>query len=699
MMYPRILPLLAIVLSLPLVAAPNGDGIQWEDVHRSTAVEVIEKLEQRHYSQRQFGDKLSGIMFDTYLDRLDGNRLFFLHSDIEEFERYRYELDDTLRDGELKPASVMFQRYQQRLQQRMDWLLEALPEMVENFDFAHDESIQLDRAEMPWPADEAAAQELWRKRVKHRVLGLRLAGKPDDEIVPLLEKGFRNQLRRIQQSTAEDVFQLYINTLTELYDPHTNYFSPRTSENFNINMSLKLEGIGAVLQMEDQYTKVVRLVPAGPADKHGELRPADRIVAVAEGEDGELQDVIGWRLDDVVDLIRGPKDSIVRLEVIPAGAKTDERRKEIQITRNEVKLEEQSAQKEVIEIWHDERSVKVGVISIPTFYIDFEARRRGDPNYKSTTRDVYRLLTELMEEGVEGVVIDLRDNGGGSLQEAHALTGLFIDAGPIVQIRHANAQVRREGKTRSTPYYDGPLAVMINRLSASASEIFAGAMQDYHRALIIGSQSFGKGTVQSLTPLDHGQLKLTESKFYRISGDSTQSRGIIPDITLPGLYDEEEIGESALPHALPWDRIKKVPHRRYFDISTYVPHLAAQHRERIAEDPDFNFLTQQLSLEQETDEIERLSLNLQTRQERLDQQEAQRLALENQRRAAKGLEPVDSLDETPASLLPENAASGSGAGGAEEEDPEQDLLLNETAHILADSLPLYQRPLIAAEER
>lgn len=688
-------PLLALLLSPAALGAIAP--LHATSQHGPTAIEIVNKLETRHYSRRTFGDKLSSQMFDQYLARLDANRILFLQSDIDDFEHYRNQLDDTLRKGDLEPAFLIFNRYRKRSEERLTRLLQQLPEMIAGFDFTLDESLQIDRSKAPWPQSLAESDDLWRKQVKNRVLSLRLAEKPADEILTMLEKSYRRQLHRVQQTNSEDVFQLYMNTLTELYDPHTNYLSPRVSENFSINMSLKLEGIGAVLQMEDEYTKVVRLVPAGPADKQGQLHPADRIVGVSEG-DGAVQDVVGWRLDDVVELIRGPKGSVVRLEVIPATAKTDDQRKLISIVRNEVKLEEQSAKKEVLEIWHDDRTVKIGVISIPTFYIDFEAMRRGDPNYKSSTRDVYNLLTDLMEQGVDGVVIDLRDNGGGSLQEAHALTGLFIDAGPIVQIRNANARVRREGKARSTPYYDGPLTVLINRLSASASEIFAGAMQDYGRALVIGSQSFGKGTVQSLTPLKHGQLKLTESKFYRISGDSTQHRGIVPDLILPTLYDHDEIGESALPHALPWDRIAAVPHRLYYDIEAYLPHLASKHEERIARNPDFSFLADQQNLAGEQSELTHLSLNEDRRREQIAEQRERRLTLENRRRVARGLTPLSNLDE-----LPEATAETTDALSTMEQsaDTEQlhssiaDPLLTEAAHILADALPLYQRPMMA----
>jgi carboxyl-terminal processing protease len=507
-----------------------------------------------------------------------------------------------------------------------------------------------------------------------------------------LQKRYRNQLNRVKQYSSDDVFQIYMNALTGLYDPHTNYFSPRTSENFNINMSLKLEGIGAVLQPEDEYTKVARLVPAGPADKQGELKPSDRIVGVGEGKTGEIQDVVGWRLDDVVDLIRGPKDSVVRLEVIPAAAKSEAEHKIIAIVRNEVTLEEQSAQKRVLDLTQNGRKVKVGVITIPAFYIDFDAMRRGDPNFKSTTRDVKRLLSELMAEDVQGIIIDLRDNGGGSLQEVNELIGLFIDSGPTVQIRHSSARVYREGKPRSGPYYDGPLVVMINRLSASASEIFAGAIQDYQRGLIVGDQSFGKGTVQSLVPLDYGELKLTESKFYRISGDSTQNRGVVPDVLFPALYDDKEVGESSLDKALPWDQIAPVPHRVYFDIRAALPNLIEQHVSRVRRDPDFVYLQAQLALAEEARKHHRLSLNEAVRKREVAEQKAQRLELENKRRTAKGEKPLAKLDE-PAADDGSDDVPAADADDKKKDKP--DPLLTEAGHVLIDALPVYQKPSFA----
>ena len=520
------------------------------------------------------------------------------------------------------------------------------------------------------------------------MLSLKLADKPTDEIAPTLVKRYESQLNRVKQYNSQDVFQIYANSLTELYDPHTNYLSPRRSENFNINMSLSLEGIGAVLQQEDEYTKVARLVAKGPADKQGELKPSDRIVAVGQGEEGAMQDVIGWRLDEVVELIRGPKDSTVRLEIIPANSKTDEH-KVVTIVRNTVKLEEQAAQKKIMEVPMGGDDIKVGVIDIPAFYIDFEAMRRGDKDYKSTTRDVKKLLDELQAEGVEGIVVDLRNNGGGSLQEANELTGLFIEYGPTVQIRHSSRRVWRDGKRLKTTYYDGPLVVLINRLSASASEIFAGAIQDYQRGIIVGDRSFGKGTVQTLIPLTEGQLKITESKFYRISGDSTQHRGVVPDVTFPSMYDHDEIGESSLDHALNWDQINPVRHHRYNDLSTVVPRVTARFVERSAGNPDFVYLEDQVELARQTREITELPLNEAARIALRESQEQKALTIENKRRKALGEPLLESLEDAEEDLDADGLADAEAEKAtAADESEVDDVLLTEAGNILADMLQM-----------
>ncbi|HET8711193.1 MAG TPA: S41 family peptidase, partial [Spongiibacteraceae bacterium] len=447
-----------IALSAPLAFAkseapaktqPPAKALTWNAELGKTAAEVVEDLETRHYLKQNLDDKMSSDLLDTYLKGLDPARMFLLQSDIDSFARYRTKLDDTLNQGDLEPAFVIFRTYQQRLRQRLEKLIANLPASMAAMDFTKNESIDLNRDKNPtWPKTQAEADEIWRQHLKNTVLGLRIAGKKNEDIVKLLEKRYRNQLNRANQISGDDVFQMYMNALAALYDPHTNYFSPRTSENFNINMSLKLEGIGAVLQQEDEYTKVMRVLPASPAAKQGELKAGDRIVGVGEDKTGEMQDVVGWRLDDVVELIRGPKDSTVRLEVIPSSAKSDAERKQITIVRNEITLEEQSAHKSIETYTQNGRPVKIGVIDVPAFYIDFDAMRRGDPDYKSTTRDVQKLLSELVAEDVDGVIIDLRENGGGSLQEANQLIGLFIEQGPTVQIRQSSSSLRAfpEGK-------------------------------------------------------------------------------------------------------------------------------------------------------------------------------------------------------------------------------------------------------------
>lgn len=675
-----------LISAMPL---PSWALIESSDSQRETMVEMIEQLENRHYAKHRYDDELSSAHLDSYIDSLDRTKMFFTASDIAEFEQYRTAMDDQLHDGNVEAGFIIFNRFQQRLESRLEQVVETLDTAVEKMDFSVDESFQLETDDWQWAKNQAELDNRWRLRVKNEILSLKLADKPVDEIAATLAKRYESQLKRVRQYNSQDVFQIYANSLTELYDPHTNYLSPRRSENFNINMSLSLEGIGAVLQQEDEYTKVARLVAKGPADKQGELKPSDRIVGVGQGEDGEIEDVIGWRLDEVVELIRGPKDSTVRLEVLPAKAKSADQQKVITIVRNKVKLEEQSAQKKILEIPDGDKFIKVGVIDIPAFYIDFDAMRRGDEDYKSTTRDVKKLLGELQDDGVEGIVVDLRNNGGGSLQEANELTGLFIEYGPTVQIRHSSRRVWRDGKRLKTSYYDGPLVVLINRLSASASEIFAGAIQDYQRGIIVGDRSFGKGTVQTLIPLTEGQLKITESKFYRISGDSTQHRGVVPDVEFPSLYDTEEIGESALDHALNWDQINPVRHHRYNDLSTIVPRVTAMYVERSAGNPDFVFLEDQVELARQASEITELPLNEVARIAFRESQEQKALVIENKRRKAKGEELLTSLgDEDTDEETAEGDEAEADDVAATEEEEVQDVLLTEAANVLVDTLLL-----------
>ena len=692
----------ASLVLLLSVCFPAWSIIEYTEQQRDTAVEMVAKLQERHYAKLPYGDELSSQHLDNYINSLDSGKMFFTAVDLADFEQYRSVMDDQLQEGKLDAGFTIFNRYHQRVQDRLNNVSDTLPETVAAMDFTIDESYPLDMEDRRWAKDQAELDDRWRKQLKNQVLSLKIADKDEDEIVPTLQKRYDRQLQSVTKYNSQDVFQIYANALTELYDPHTNYLSPRSTENFNINMSLSLEGIGAVLQMEDEYTKVSSLVAKGPADKEGELRPSDRIVSVGQGVDGALEDIIGWRLDEVVQLIRGPKDTTVRLEVIPAKSKSTDERKVITIVRNKVKLEEQSAQKKMLEIPAGDEIIKIGVIDIPAFYIDFDAMRRGEKDYKSTTRDVKKLLQELEIDGVDGIIIDLRNNGGGSLQEANELTGLFIEYGPTVQIRHSSRRVWRDGKRLKSPYYEGPLVVLVNRLSASASEIFAGAMQDYERAIIVGDSSFGKGTVQTLVPLTEGQLKITESKFYRISGESTQHRGVIPDVEFPSIYDTTEIGESALDHALRWDQISPVRHINYDDFSSVLPDIQTQFLERSAHNPDFIFLEDQIEMAQAAREMTALPLNEKSRIALRDTQKEKALSIENKRRKAKGEELLTALqddedkDEDSHSddldpLAANETDNDDDVDQEDEEDVTDDVLLMEAGYVLADALLLKQR--------
>jgi carboxyl-terminal processing protease len=681
----------------------------------TTSKQSLHQLLGRHYEKQRLNDNLSGKIYDLYLESMDGTRSYFLASDIEEFEQYRFKLDDGLIKGNLDAPFVMYNRLQQRVTERLSFLLKQLPEKAKAYDFSQNEQLSLDRENAEWSKNTVELDDLWRKRLKNSILNLRLADKKDDDIYELLSKRYHNQLNRTHLANEDDGFQVYMNAVTHAFDPHTAYFSPRNTENFNINMSLSLQGIGAVLQTEDEHTKVVRLVPAGPAAKAGQLQTADKITGVGQ-DDEEIVDVIGWRLDEVVDLIRGAKGTTVRLEIIPSDA-NDLKTKIIKIVRDEVKLEEQSAQKEIIEIPQGDKILKIGVIDIPTFYIDFQGRQEGKKDFKSTTRDVERLVNELKDENVEGIIIDLRNNGGGSLDEALNLTDLFIDRGPVVQVRYSNGyvQVLPEHKNQKPGIvYDGPIAVLTNRLSASASEIFAGAIQDYGRGIIVGGQTFGKGTVQSVLPLEHGQLKLTQAKFYRVSGDSTQHQGVIPDILFPSLFDKEKIGESALDEALAWDTIRPAGYESKRDFQQWLPVLRENHQNRIEKNPDFIYLHNQKDLMTKLRQRTDITLNEKLRKQEREDNEQQRLEIENKRRKAKGMELLtelknddDSSDEKHGdkkkvdekSNSEETKKADSKDSNTKEiddknlaEKKEPDALLLETGNILTDLMTLSKLP-------
>ena len=643
-------------------------------------------LKHLHYEHKKLNDALSSLVFTRYLKDLDGSRSYFLASDVKEFEAYRLLLDDDLTKGELGHAFLIYSRFQQRGTERLNYVLRELSQGIENLDFSKNLSLETKREEAPWAKSTEELDDLWHRRLMSTVLSLRLSGKDNAAITKMLTKRYQTQLNNMNRNKADDVFQIFMNSFAETYDPHTEYFSPRTSENFNINMSLSLEGIGAVLQGEDEYTKIVRLVPAGPAEKSKQLKPGDRIVAVAQANE-DFVDVIGWRIDEVVDLIRGPKDSVVRLQVLPASAVDEHQTKIVTITRKTIKLEEQAAKKRVIELTRNNKPYKIGVISLPTFYADFAAMQAGDPFYRSTTRDVSRLINELKTEKVDGMVLDLRNNGGGSLSEANSLVDLFIETGPTVQVKNANGEVELLGDSDSSVAYSGPLIVMVNRLSASAAEIFAGAIQDYGRGLIVGSTSFGRGTVQALRDLNHGQLKLTEAKFYRISGASTQHKGVEADITFPNVFQGADIGESALENALPWDTIDSARYLPYNGFSHQLPALRIKSQERQIHDPDFRYLNEQIALAETLKKDTAISLNETKRRQEQDELDAKRLAIENERRTAKGQALLKTWREAEAANDEENSSVPEEfAEPSKKEKPEDEAFVTEAAQILLDTI-------------
>jgi carboxyl-terminal processing protease len=625
-----------------------------------------------HYKKIKLNDSLSSVIFDRYLKSLDFSKSYFLKSDIDKFEQYRNKLDDFFLDGQLNPAYEIFNTFRDRVSERMNYINGLLDE---EFDFSINEEFEVDRSNSPWPSTKDEANEIWRKRVKNDALNLKLSGKEWKAISETLKKRYENFQRNINQYKSEDVFQVLMNSYSEVIDPHTNYLSPITSENFKINMSLSLEGIGAQLQSEDEYTKVAEIVPGGPAFKSNLLHRNDRIIGVAQGKDGEMVDVIGWRLTDVVQLIRGDKGTVVRLQILAASDGVNPTPKEIQLVRDKIKLEEQAAKKDVIEIINNDKPFKLGIIDVPAFYNDFEAQQRGEKDFKSTTRDVKKLIEELKKEKVDGIIIDLRNNGGGSLSEAIEMTGLFIKDGPVVQVRNADGSVEVGDDPDPSIVYNGPLAVIVNRFSASASEIFAGAIQDYERGIILGDQTFGKGTVQNLIDLNRlmsgmdnnlGQIKLTIAKYYRINGGSTQHRGVIPDIEFPSTIDHQEYGESSEPSALPYDKIESTSYEKYNNLGSVIPILRDLHKKRIQSNIEFDYLNADIEEYKTEKEKKFISLNEEIRKKEKEVEDEREFQRENERRKNKGLE-----------LLQKGET---GSEKVEVEDP----LLHESAYILSD---------------
>ena len=657
----------------PAVAA-SGDLVASER-HRRVMRLVSEVVERQHYRQAALDDEMSSQIYERYLEALDASRSYLLASDIADFERLRYRLDDAIEEADAAPAFEIFTRYQQRNREILRLAIGLLD--VES-DFTLDESFRFDRTDEGWPASEAELHELWRKRVKNDALSLLLAGKTWPEASETLRKRYERVAKRIEQITADDVFETFMNAYSHVYDPHSNYLSPRDSEEYNIAMSLSYEGIGASLQLVDDHVTIMNVLPGGSAAASTEIKVGDRITAVAQGATGAMTDVVGWRLDDVVQLIRGPVNTVVRLQILPSGAMPGTPETQLSLKRAKITLESQAAQKKTHTLHRGDRDLRIGVIAVPSFYQDFQARMKGDADYRSTTRDVRRLINELQAEGIDSLVIDLRGNGGGHLSEATSLVRLFVERGPVVQLRETSGRIEVLDDPEPGVAWQGPLVVLVNRASASASEIFAGAIQDYQRGLVVGQQTYGKGSVQNLYPLDRyalgpkagfGQLTVTIGKYYRVTGDSTQHRGVEPDIALPSLLDIDDIGESTRESSLPWDRINAARFTPEPAELPVVSQIARVHEERIANNPDFVAFQGDLDALQQLRSQRDVSLNLAKRRAERDAIDAERLKRENARRAARGLAPLANV-------------------GALENAEAPDAVLDEAVEIAADAAQL-----------
>jgi carboxyl-terminal processing protease len=569
-----------------------------ESQHGTVFQTAVQFISAYHYSKPKIDDNMSSKAFDNYLKHLDPAKQYFLESDLKQFEYFRYQIDDAVMSGIIQPAFEMYNLYQKRFQERMEYVNKLLKR---DFEYTSNETYDYDRENAPWCKSMSEMDDLWRKKVKYECLAIRVTGKDSSYYLETIRKRYDNLAKLTSKTKSEEVFAFFLNSITELADPHTNYFSPYIADAFNQSMSLSLEGIGAQLQTENEYTKIREIIKGGPADRSKLLFANDRIIGVSQGKDSEMVNVIDWRIDDVVSRIRGKKGTVVRLEIIPASDPNST--KVVELIRDKIVLEDQSAKCTIKNIDANGRKIKMGVIHIPTFYIDFAAYGRGEKDYKSTTRDVKKLIDSLKKENVQGIIIDLRNNGGGSLQEAIELSGLFIKTGAVVQVKDANGSIDEQLDNNPEVYYNGPLAIMVNRFSASASEIFSAAMQDYQRAIIVGERTYGKGTVQNLVDLNQflninnkklGQIKLTIAKFYRINGSSTQHQGVTPDIVFPGMYDEAKYGEGASPYALKWDQVKPTSFAPVGNLAKSIETIKAKHQQRMSHSVEYNYLKQDI---------------------------------------------------------------------------------------------------------
>ncbi|MBD8899070.1 carboxy terminal-processing peptidase [Rhodanobacter sp. DHG33] len=665
-------------------------------------------LTRFHYDAQPLDDAMSQKIYKAYIKLLDPDKVFFTQQDMDQFAPDQTKLDDAIWNQDLTAPFDIYNKFLQRAVQRMTYARNLLQG---GFDFNGDETYQYDRKDATWAKDDAALDDLWRKRTMNDWLRLKLAGKSDDDIRKTLSKRYSNYIERVKQLDGEDAFQSFMTAYANTTDPHTDYLSPRAAEDFAIQMKLSLEGIGAQLQSRDDYTIVFSLVPGGPADKSGKLKPGDRILGVGQGDSGPFTDVIGWRIDDVVNLIRGKKDTTVRLEVLPADAGPDGKHEVISLVRKKVNIEESAAKKKIIDVKDGDVVRKIGVIDLPSFYSDFGARSEGDKDFRSATRDVAKLIGELKTAGVQGIIVDLRSNGGGALTEADSMTGLFTGKGPVVQVRDARGQVDVQGADNTTPLWDGPLAVMVNRGTASASEIFSAAIQDYGRGIIIGTPTFGKGTVQTLIDLDrfsqnpdgkpqYGELKMTVQEFFRINGGSTQIKGVTPDIEFPKNGDAKDFGESTYDNALPWTHIPAADYKTEGDVKAYVAQLQGEHDARVAKSAGWQLmmdeLKQYLTMRNQTS----VSLNFAKREAERKQQDALQASFRDRQKAIDGsdayLKDQDgALDD---GLDPGERSLKSELQQQKDAKDAPDAQLREAAHIVSDEVDMLKSgPKAAAE--
>lgn len=615
-----------MLASIWAIGAPmDTTQLKPKAVYGKEAKVIAYILDNNHYRKISLNDSLSSVILGEYVKNLDNNKTYFTASDLAGFEKYRTKLDDLTKAENVDAAYEIYGVFRKRFEERMAYVMNTL--IKSQFDYTTDEYYETDRDKEAWCKSPTELDEVWRKIIKSQALSLKLAGKTQADIEKMLKERYDRFIKSIQQFTTEDVFSMYMNTVTEAYDPHTNYLSPRAADLFKQSMSLSLEGIGARLQTENDYTKVAEIIPGGPAQKSDLIHVNDRIMGVGQGESGEFVDVIGWRIDEVVKLIKGPKGTKVRLQILPAETGVNGPPKVIALVRDKIKLEDQQAKKSVINYQKNGRAMKLGVITLPSFYMDFEEYQKGNPEYNSTTRDVKKLIQELQAEKVDGLALDLRNNGGGSLAEAIDLTGLFIKDGPVVQVKNSANRIEVGMDDDPAVVYNGPLVVLTNRFSASASEIFAGAIQDYHRGVVVGESTYGKGTVQTVIDLKRfindpeqvGELKLTFQKFYRVTGSSTQHKGVTPDIQLPTALDAEQFGEGSSPSALPWDEIRGTLFQKTPVINDRVlANLNKTYQDRKKTDPALNRLINETNETRKSYKETKISLNEALRKKEMD---------------------------------------------------------------------------------